>query len=124
MLDYARYPEFLTEVKAVRVGPRTGNSVEVTYRLDVKLKEIEFTLRHDAKRPHRIDWTLVRGEFMKLNRGYWTFDRTASGGTRATYSIELSLGQVPATLERALAERGLPNMLAAFKARAEKLRRG
>jgi coenzyme Q-binding protein COQ10 len=120
--DYARYPEFLTEVKAVGVGPRAGNSVEVTYRLDVKLKEIEFTLRHDAQRPHRIDWTLVRGEFMKFNRGHWTFERTASGGTRATYSIELSLGHMPAGLEKALAERGLPNMLAAFKARAEKRR--
>ncbi len=122
MQDYGRYPEFLTEVKAVGVGPRNGNSVEVTYRLDVKLKEIEFTLRHDAQRPHRIDWTLVRGEFMKFNRGHWTFERTPAGGTRATYSIELSLGQVPAGLEKALAERGLPKMLAAFKARAEKRR--
>ena len=124
MQDYARYPEFLTEVKAIRVGARTASSVEVTYRLDVKLKEIEFTLRHDAQRPHRIDWTLLRGEFMRLNRGSWTLESTGSGGTRATYSIELSLGAVPSGLEKALAEQGLPNMLAAFKARAEKLRKG
>src|SRR5438093_615718 len=36
--DYARYPEFLPEVKAVSVGPRTGNAVEVTYRRDARIK--------------------------------------------------------------------------------------
>ena len=59
---------------------------------------------------------------MKGNEGHWSIAPTESGGTRATYSIELSLGAlVPSSLEKALAEQGLPNMLANFKARAEKL---
>ena len=53
----------------------------------------------------------------------WTIERTRGGGTRATYEIEIDFGPlVPVALEKALAERGLPNMLANFKARAEMLR--
>ena len=63
------------------------------------------------------------GEFMRANEGAWTIEPTRAGGTRATYAIEIDLGpMVPGTLEKALAERGLPNMLANFKTRAESLR--
>jgi len=120
--DYQRYPEFLPEVKSVKLGPRTESGVSVTYRLDVKLKVIEYTLDHLETAPTGIVWHLVRGEFMKSNDGSWTIEKTDSGGTRATYAIELNLGAlVPASLERALAEQGLPNMLSNFKTRAEKL---
>lgn len=122
--DYARYPEFVPEVKAVRLGPREGDSLEVTYWLDVKLRVFEFTLRHVLRSPQRIEWSLVRGgEFMRANEGAWTFERTRRGGTIATYAIEIDLGPlVPGNLEKALADRGLPNMLANFKTRAESLR--
>jgi coenzyme Q-binding protein COQ10 len=121
--DYARYPEFVPELKAVRVGMRQGNAVEVTYWLDVKLNVFDFTLRHVTRSPQRIEWALVRGgEFMRANAGAWTLEPTRSGGTRATYAIDIDFGPlVPGTLEKALAERGLPNMLANFKARAEML---
>ena len=119
--DYARYPEFVPEVKAVRVGMPQGDAVEVTYWLDVKLRVFDFTLRHVTRSLERIEWTLVRGgEFMRANEGAWTIERTQSGGTRATYEIEIDLGpMVSGALEKALAERGLPNMLANFKTRAE-----
>jgi coenzyme Q-binding protein COQ10 len=121
--DYAAYPEFVPEVRGVRVGAREGNEVEVTYQLDIKIKQLEFTLRH-AEHPSelRMEWRLVRGELMRRDEGRWLLERTASGGTRATYEIELELTPVaPAALQQALAQRGLPNMLANFKARAEKL---
>lgn len=123
--DYARYPEFVPELKSVRVGPCAGNAVEVTYWLDVRLKVFDFTLRHEARGPGRIEWQLVRGgEFMRRNQGAWTLERTPAGGTRATYAIEIDLGPlVPQSFEKALAERGLPNLLANFKTRAEQLSR-
>ena len=123
--DYASYPEFMPEVRAVRVGARAGNVVEVTYHLDIRIKVIEFTLRH-VEQPDalRIDWQLVRGELMRRDEGAWTMERTAAGGTRATYAIELDLAPIaPGALQHALAQRGLPGMLANFKARAEKLYR-
>ncbi len=120
--DYERYPEFLPEVKAIKLGPRQKGSVEVTYWLDAKLKVFEYTLRHVEAGPGRIDWHLVRGgELMRHNEGAWTFE-AAGRGTKATYSIDIDFGPlVPRTFEKALAERGLPNLLANFKARTEKL---
>src|SRR5438552_14064948 len=87
--DYARYPEFVQELRAVRVAAREGNVVEVTYRLDIRIKQLEFTLRHveDPARL-RIDWSLVRGEVMRRDEGAWTLEKPPSGGTRATYAIE------------------------------------
>ena len=123
--DYQSYPEFVPELKAVKVGPRSGNTLDVTYFLDVKIKVYEYTLRHVEEAPLRADWQLVRGgELMKRDSGSWVLEAISSG-TRATYSIELELGPlVPRGLEKALEERGLPNLLANFKARAEKLQRG
>jgi ribosome-associated toxin RatA of RatAB toxin-antitoxin module len=120
--DYARYPEFLPDVKAIRVGKREGQSVEVTYWLDARIKVIELTLRHEQRGPREIAWKLVRGELMELDQGSWTLRETPRGHTHATYSIELRLaGRWPQSLERGLTDQGLPSMLANFKARAEKL---
>jgi ribosome-associated toxin RatA of RatAB toxin-antitoxin module len=122
--DYARYPEFLPDVKSVRVGPRAGDSVEVTYRLDAKVKTIEFTLLHVEKPPLRVDWKLLRGDLIRRDEGTWTLERTPQGGTRATYAIEMSFAApFGAALERALAEQGLPGLLLRFKQRAEQLHR-
>lgn len=125
VMDYARYPEFLPELKAVRVGPHAGEAVEVTYWLDAKIKVFEFTLRHEALGPSRIEWRLLRGgEFMRKNQGAWTLEEAAGGRTRATYAIDIDFGPlVPANFEKALAERGLPNLLSNFKVRAEQLSR-
>lgn len=117
--DYARYPEFISEVKAVKVGAREGDRVEVTYTIDVMIKTFEYTLEHTGRGPLRIDWRLLRGEFMRHNVGSWLLEPTSTG-TRATYEIDLRFGPgMPATVEKALAEQGLPRLLASFKARAE-----
>jgi ribosome-associated toxin RatA of RatAB toxin-antitoxin module len=121
--DYASYPQFVPELRKVLVGERRGDAVDVTYWLDAKLKVFEFTLRHEAHPDgQRIDWRLVRGgEFMRRNVGHWQFERTERG-TRAVYNIDIDFGPlVPVTLEKQLVARGLPNMLANFKARAESL---
>ena len=120
--DYARYPEFLPDVKAVRVGALRGEAVEVTYWLDARIKVIELTLQHERRGPREFAWRLVRGELMELDEGTWTLRDTESGGTHATYTIELRLaGRFSQTVERALGEQGLPRLLANFKSRAEKL---
>jgi coenzyme Q-binding protein COQ10 len=123
--DYASYPQFVPELRKVALGPSQGEAVEVTYWLDVTLKVFEFTLRHEPHPGrHRIDWKLVRGgEFMRHNVGCWQFEPTPRG-TRALYTIDIDFGPlVPRSFEKQLAARGLPNMLANFKARAEALQR-
>jgi coenzyme Q-binding protein COQ10 len=121
--DYEKYPEFLPEVKKVKVDAGQGAIKEVTYTVDIKAKVINYTLKHTAERPNVLRWTMVKGEMMKGNDGSWTLKPGAQPNTTdATYNIDLRLSAlVPGFIEKALAEQQLPSLLANFKARAEKL---
>ncbi|HKC58539.1 MAG TPA: SRPBCC family protein [Myxococcales bacterium] len=119
--DYEKYPEFLPEVKKVKVEFGAGNVKEVTYTVDIKAKVITYTLKHTARPPDQLAWTMVRGEMMKGNDGAWEL-RQVPEGTEATYRIDLRLGAlVPSMVERLLAEQSLPGLLANFKKRIESL---
>jgi ribosome-associated toxin RatA of RatAB toxin-antitoxin module len=124
--DYEKYPEFLPEVKKVQVVAGQGAIKEVTYTVDIKAKVITYTLRHTAEAPHKLAWTMIKGEMMKGNDGTWTLKSGAQPGTTdATYTIDLKLSSlVPGFIEKALAEQSLPGLLSNFKARAEKLHGG
>ena len=124
--DYEKYPEFLPEVKKVKVEGGQGSIKEVTYQVDIKAKVISYTLKHTAERPSKLSWTMVKGEMMKGNDGAWTLKPGPQAGTtEATYTIDLKLSSlVPSFIEKALAEQSLPGLLANFKARAEKLNSG
>ena len=121
--DYEKYPEFLPEVKKVKVDAGQGSIKEVTYTVDIKAKVINYTLKHTADRPKKVAWTMIKGEMMKGNDGAWVLKPGAQPGTTdASYTIDLKLSSlVPAFIEKALAEQSLPGLLTNFKARAEKL---
>ena len=121
--DYEKYPEFLPEVKKVKVQAGQGDAKEVTYTVDIKAKVINYTLKHIGERPNVLRWSMIKGEMMKGNDGSWTLKPGAKPDTTdATYNIDLRLSAlVPGFIEKALAEQSLPTLLANFKARAEKL---
>jgi ribosome-associated toxin RatA of RatAB toxin-antitoxin module len=117
--DYAKYPEFLPEVKNVRTSRRQGTDLDVHYEVEV-LKKIRYTLRIKEEPPNRISWTFVEGELMRDNRGQWVLEAAGEGKTRATYSIEMKLGPlVPKSIVNVLVDSSLPKMLEAFKKRSE-----
>ncbi|MFN2549880.1 MAG: type II toxin-antitoxin system RatA family toxin [Myxococcales bacterium] len=121
--DYEKYPEFLPEVKKVKIEAGQGSIKEVTYTVDIKAKVITYTLKHTAERPTKLSWTMIKGEMMKGNDGAWTLKPGSQPGTtEATYTIDLKLSSlVPGFIEKALAEQSLPGLLTNFKNRAEKL---
>jgi coenzyme Q-binding protein COQ10 len=116
--DYEKYPQFLSEVKAVRVTNRQGSEALVHYEVQV-LKSIRYTLRIREEKPQRISWSLVEGQFMRGNHGSWDLQPEGTR-TRATYSIEMTFGPlVPKAVVNALVETSLPKMLESFKKRVE-----
>jgi coenzyme Q-binding protein COQ10 len=116
--DYEKYPEFLSEVKAIRVSERREGEALVQYEVSV-LKTIRYTLRLKEEKPRRVSWSLVEGELMRENRGSWLLEPQGKQ-TRATYSIEMTLGPlVPKAIVNALVDSSLPKMLESFKKRAE-----
>lgn len=119
--DFAKYVEFLPELKKIDVKAQ-GAITLVTYTADIKAKLITYTLEHSGTRPGRLEWKFVKGEMMKDNRGSWTLKSLGPDKTEAVYDIELKLGAlVPGFIEKALADQSLPELLANFKKRAEKL---
>ncbi|MFZ5470513.1 MAG: type II toxin-antitoxin system RatA family toxin [Myxococcota bacterium] len=117
--DYERYPDFLPEVKAIRLSQRKGNEVLAHYEVEL-MKRIKYTLRLKEEPPSKVSWSFVEGEMMKDNKGGWTLEAAGEGRTKATYSIEIALGPlVPKTIVNALVDTQLPKMLEAFKQRIE-----
>lgn len=125
IVDYARYPEFVPGIKACRVVS-TRPEKHVEYELDLGVKRLRYTLRHAEERPHKVTWSLVSGEMMKVSNGSW--ELTAEGDkTRARYSVEIQIAKPPlvpqVVLDRMSDEMNrvaLPRNLTAFKARAER----
>jgi len=116
--DYERYADFLPEVKSVKVE-RSGTTASVHYEVSL-MKTIKYSLKMTEERPHRVRWSLIKGEFMKENNGSWELKPAGEGKTEATYSIEVGVGPlVPKSITSLLVDQSLPSMLEAFKKRAE-----
>ncbi len=117
--DYERYPEFLPEVKRIKTSNRRGAEVDVHYEVEL-VKTIKYTVHLKEERPSKLSWTFVDGELMKDNRGGWVLDDLGNGTTKATYTVEVTLGAlVPKTIVNALVDTSLPKLLENFKKRAE-----
>ena len=120
--DFEKYAEFLPEVKKIVVAKGPGDAKDVTYTIDIKAKTITYTLRHTGQKPTKASWKMTTGEMIKGNEGFWDLKDLGNGKTEATYNIDLKLSAfVPGFVEKALAETSLPELLANFKKRAEKL---
>ena len=119
--DVERYPEFLPEVKSIKVSNKRGAECDVHYVAEV-VKTIKYTVHLKEERPTKVSWSFVDGEFMKDNRGSWELEDLGNGTTKATYNIEVTLGAlVPKTIVNALVDTSLPKLLENFKKRAEGL---
>lgn len=120
--DFARYPDYQREMKAVTVHREAPDksSAEVTFRAEV-MKEVEYTLRFTGNRPRGFHWTQTKG-FFKKNDGGWDFKDLGDGRTEATYSLDFAIGGlVPKAVINKLIEANFPNMLRTFKERIENL---
>ncbi len=124
--DYARYPEFVPSLKSCRPKRTGGSTVDVEFELDLGVKTIRYTLRHQEERPRTVSWSLLASDWMKVSNGSWELI-PEGGQTRARYTVEIQVSK-PALIPQLLVDRvtdqltrvQLPRTLEAFKARAEK----
>ena len=65
--------------------------------MDIKVKEIGYTIRLTETPNTSLSWTLIRGDFMEVNNGSWTLTDLGDGRTQALYSVEI-VPKVPRTL--------------------------
>jgi ribosome-associated toxin RatA of RatAB toxin-antitoxin module len=119
--DVERHPEFMPEVKEVRIVSSGPGYHVVYFRAGEGLFASEHTLRRtydDAER--RISWSLVQGRPKDLS-GSWHVERSPDGaGSLVTYSAYIDAGTlVPSVLTRYFSKRTLPLMVDNLRKRAE-----
>ncbi len=118
--DFESYPDFLKDVKSVKVEKKTKKGALVTYEVSV-VKTIKYTLETEFHPPKKLSWTLLKGDFMKSNEGYWELKETKKGLTHAKYVIDVGFGLlVPGSVAKTLVSSTLPAMMQAFKKHIEK----
>jgi coenzyme Q-binding protein COQ10 len=125
VIDMAAYPEFLKQMKKVKVLSDDAKSARIDAEIEM-IKSVTYTMDFKKEPPTRLSWTLVKSNLMKENTGSWVLEKLGPERTRATYSVSLKLNLpfVPQAIIDGVSEGELPKMLEAFKARAEKIHKG
>jgi coenzyme Q-binding protein COQ10 len=121
IVDYERYPDFLSDIHDARIVRRTDDGAVVEYGLSIMGKRIAYTLQMVEERPTRVTWSLVESAVMKVSDGSWDLEALGEGRTRATYAVEVKPKLlVPGPVVKALTGRTLPATLGAFEAEARR----
>ena len=120
IVDYERYPEFLPEMKAVRILSRHDGGVAlVRFELELIVR-IQYTLRLQEDAPYALTWSLHDAKMLASMDGSWALARSPEGQTSATYGLEVKLrGMIPQSVSSRLMGTTLPQTLERFMARAE-----
>ncbi len=116
---FETYPDWMPAFTSVRVLERDdeGRGVVVEFRIDAKLREVRYVLRHRFDVPERISWDYVEGDAKSVD-GEWRFEDAGAGRTRCTYSVSFDVGGfVPGSVKRALAEQAVRSSLQALATR-------
>jgi len=117
--NFNEYPKFLKEIRSIDYKEVGANEREVTYDIDL-IKRVRYTLRM-KRTENRIEWTFVKGDMMKDNRGSWEVQDAGEGKTKVIYQVDIKFGLlVPNSVVDMLTKVNLPQMLNSFKVQAEK----
>lgn len=118
--DFESYPEFVPYTESVNLRKSSDQNWEADFVLRL-IKEVRYSLRFEIEKPRSIKWTLIKGSFMKKNSGSWALKEKSSNSTEAIYRIDVDFGFfVPKKIVEGLTSVQLPEMMRAFKERAEK----
>ena len=118
--DFESYPDFLNEIVAAKVVKKGKSNAEVDFTAQI-VSRINYTLDMRLSPPGRIDWSLVKGDFMEGNDGSWALSKLEPNLTDATFSVEMRFPMwVPKSFAENTLKSGLPKMLRGVKQEAEK----
>ena len=118
--DFKSYPDFLKTTDSAK-EKKLKSGIQVDFTVNV-IKIIHYSLKFNIEEPTLVAWELVKGDLMKKNSGAWKLKALSDGTTEADYSIDVEFGwMVPKMVVEQLTKTQLPELLNAFKFRAEAL---
>lgn len=119
LVDFAKYPEFVDGVSAIKVLSQNETSAKVEYSINM-IKSFKYIINIKNERPTRISWTLDSGDLFKKNNGEWKLKDLGNGKTEVTYSLEMDFKIfAPSSILSALTDKNLPIMMNSFFKRAK-----
>ena len=90
--DFPAYPQWAASVKSAEVvsAGSDGRAEEVHFVLDAGVVKDDYTLSYTWSGDQRVDWTLVKGQMQKSQRGSYVLVPKGSS-TEVTYALAVDL---------------------------------
>jgi len=121
MIDYEKYPEFVTGVSAIEILEQSDTHAKVKYSINL-IKKVSYILNLKQVRPSEVSWTLESGDLFKKNNGKWLFKEINEKQTEATFESEIELKVfAPKMVVNKLVGSSLPAMMKDYHDRAKSL---
>ncbi len=122
--DYAKYPDFLSEVKKCDVVKSEGPKKLIEYQVSMiktfsyRLQMVENYVENGVS---TVTWDFISGDVFKSLAGSWKIEPEGSQ-CRATYEVEATFGLfVPGPVANTLVNVSLPNMISGYHKRIRQL---
>jgi ribosome-associated toxin RatA of RatAB toxin-antitoxin module len=124
LTDYEHLPDWQGPLRRCQVLSRYDDGLgrEVRYDVDVKVRRVSYTLRHDYDRPGRIGSEYVEGDFRRF-QGDWELQPHGDGGARTAARLSLRIDPglpLPGRIVRMLHERVLRTSVEDLRRRLER----
>lgn len=118
--DYEKYPQFLPEVKSVKIIKTSGDTKEMEYHVSL-IKTFKYKLRAKQVKNESVNFEFIGGDVFKTMKGSWKL--TDQGGKCAVdYNVEATFGLlVPESMAKPLVSANLPMMISNFKKRIKEV---
>jgi coenzyme Q-binding protein COQ10 len=118
--DYEKYPEYLTEVKDVKITKTSGATKEMEYSVSL-IKTFKYKLKVEEKAPTEIKFHFISGDVFKTMKGSWLIQPKGTSCS-VTYSVEATFGLlIPDSIAKPLVSANLPMMIENLKKRVKQL---
>lgn len=114
--DYEKYPEFLTEVKSVKILKNSPQAKEMEYHVSL-IKTFKYKLKVTEVPNKSVSFNFIGGDVFKTMQGSWVI--TDQGAKcHVVYNVEATFGLlVPESMAKPLVSANLPMMISNFKKR-------
>jgi carbon monoxide dehydrogenase subunit G len=122
----ANFGRLFPDLKEVKVLAGAGDELDVSYRVNVVIKEIGYVLRRNCDRTARtITWREIGGDLKRV-RGSWALEPMNDGrSSQATYRAFVEVGRfVPTGMVRDAAKKKLDEMIERVRRVAKEIHGG
>jgi coenzyme Q-binding protein COQ10 len=118
--DYEKYPEFLPEVKGVKILKDSGGVREMEYHVSL-IKTFKYKLRVTEVANKSVNFEFIGGDVFKTMKGSWKL-ADQDGKCAIDYNVEATFGMlVPESVAKPLVSANLPMMMNNFKKRIKEI---